>query len=391
MYLINVVCIDDLSLQENFFRLRSLTEKARESYREMVASLEHEMAAAEPAAAKPAVGNCGGFEKLFPHLGHSRTPSACSAISFVSSILSEPISENYPQSEPETDSRGYEIKENNKKQPDLDTVGESREEGAQELDASVTSALAEEKPTTFRDSLRCSGDGSEDGHEADTEDDIVVRSRRRESSQNLDTSSAVAMTKEAKDKLLKSTASGLADFIEPRQLQQLSEYTGAISDSPKSEGGVTTGDGEDVSTIQASASRSHESPSLDAIPPDGRRSPRIAVGGSEVDNSASRTSSTRSAINNERIESWVAESQRVIERMRGMSASMDDCSAALCDDDVPGDVTGEDDAESAGGEDGEEDGDEADDETSLKTLGTDDDSDDEYEETTENLPVSAVK
>ena len=35
----------------------------------------------------------GVFEKLFPHLGHSRTPSACSAISFVSSVLSEPISD----------------------------------------------------------------------------------------------------------------------------------------------------------------------------------------------------------------------------------------------------------------------------------------------------------
>ena len=51
----------------------------------------------------------GAIAPKFPYMGHSRTPSACSAISFCSSILSEPISENYPHSEPETDSRGYEI------------------------------------------------------------------------------------------------------------------------------------------------------------------------------------------------------------------------------------------------------------------------------------------
>ena len=49
------------------------------------------------------------FPNLFAHMGHSRTPSGCSAISFASSVLSEPISENYPHSEPETDSKGYEI------------------------------------------------------------------------------------------------------------------------------------------------------------------------------------------------------------------------------------------------------------------------------------------
>ena len=59
------------------------------------------------------------FTNIFPQIGgfsrgHNRTPSACSAISFTSSILSEPISENDPYSEPETDSRGYEIVHGNK-------------------------------------------------------------------------------------------------------------------------------------------------------------------------------------------------------------------------------------------------------------------------------------
>jgi len=48
----------------------------------------------------------GSFEKFFPHMGHSRNASACSAISFLSSILSETISENYPCTEPESDCHG---------------------------------------------------------------------------------------------------------------------------------------------------------------------------------------------------------------------------------------------------------------------------------------------
>ena len=55
---------------------------------------------------------------MYAHMGHSRTPSGCSVISFTSSILSEPISENYPHSEPETDVRGYEI-------ADGDTAGDA--------------------------------------------------------------------------------------------------------------------------------------------------------------------------------------------------------------------------------------------------------------------------
>lgn len=81
----------------------ALTERAREAYHEMVCVMEKEVHEFQRLS--------GGHNipALYSHLGHSRTPSACSAISFTSSILSEPISENYPHSEPETDSRGYEI------------------------------------------------------------------------------------------------------------------------------------------------------------------------------------------------------------------------------------------------------------------------------------------
>jgi len=120
----------------------------------------------------PLTGNLGGFEKLFPHLGHSRTPSACSAISIISSVLSEPISENYPASEPEAepttkDSAGQKL-------TNLDTVGESREE------------MVETPADT--DKLGTVGD-IDAGHEADTEDESASfdgRTRRTKPSSHAD-------------------------------------------------------------------------------------------------------------------------------------------------------------------------------------------------------------
>ena len=90
--------------QEHFHDLMSLTAKARTTYKEMVMLMEREVA-----NLPVAVRGASGLPQMYAHMGHSRTPSACSAISFASSLLSEPISENYPHSEPETDSRGYEI------------------------------------------------------------------------------------------------------------------------------------------------------------------------------------------------------------------------------------------------------------------------------------------
>ena len=81
----------------------------------MIIQIEKEMADHPPRTCVP------GVPHIFAHMGHSRTPSGCSVISFTSSILSEPISENYPHSEPETDNRGYEIE----KDDDIDN-GEER-------------------------------------------------------------------------------------------------------------------------------------------------------------------------------------------------------------------------------------------------------------------------
>ncbi|KAL4660724.1 selenocysteine insertion sequence-binding protein 2-like isoform X1 [Arapaima gigas] len=80
---VSVVGIFNFSGAENLFhRLMSLTEEAREAYRDMVSTLEQEQA--EEALKS--------VRKVPHHMGHSRNPSAASAISFCS-VISEPISE----------------------------------------------------------------------------------------------------------------------------------------------------------------------------------------------------------------------------------------------------------------------------------------------------------
>ena len=75
----------------------------------MITQIELEMKEYPPRHATP------GVPHVFSHYGHSRTPSGCSVLSFTSSILSEPISENYPYSEPETDKYGNEIEKSKPK------------------------------------------------------------------------------------------------------------------------------------------------------------------------------------------------------------------------------------------------------------------------------------
>ncbi|XP_066198379.1 selenocysteine insertion sequence-binding protein 2-like isoform X1 [Saccopteryx leptura] len=65
-----------------FNKLVELTEEARKAYRDMVAAMEQEQA-------EEALKN---VKKVPHHMGHSRNPSAASAISFCS-VISEPISE----------------------------------------------------------------------------------------------------------------------------------------------------------------------------------------------------------------------------------------------------------------------------------------------------------
>ena len=78
--------------------LLDLSQKARDDYKDMVRKFQQELEAALVPRIKP----------HRHHLGHYRNLSGCSAISF-SSVISEPISEDYPNPEPPVDSRGNEI------------------------------------------------------------------------------------------------------------------------------------------------------------------------------------------------------------------------------------------------------------------------------------------
>ncbi|XP_015198523.1 selenocysteine insertion sequence-binding protein 2-like isoform X2 [Lepisosteus oculatus] len=80
---VSVVGIFNFSGAEGLFnKLVSLTEEARKAYKDMVSALEQEQA-------EEALKN---VKKVHNHMGHSRNPSAASAISFCS-VISEPISE----------------------------------------------------------------------------------------------------------------------------------------------------------------------------------------------------------------------------------------------------------------------------------------------------------
>ncbi|XP_077174333.1 selenocysteine insertion sequence-binding protein 2-like isoform X2 [Paroedura picta] len=79
---VSVVGIFNYAGAESLFnKLVSLTEEARQAYRDMVAAMEQEQ--------EEALKN---IKKVPHHMGHSRNPSAASAISFCS-VISEPISE----------------------------------------------------------------------------------------------------------------------------------------------------------------------------------------------------------------------------------------------------------------------------------------------------------
>ncbi|KAJ8311671.1 hypothetical protein KUTeg_011026 [Tegillarca granosa] len=138
--------------EENFRQLMLLTQKARESYKDMVALVEKEV---REYPIKMAAQN---VPHIFAHMGHSRTPSGASVLSFTSSILSEPISENYPHSEPETDSKGYEIVKDN----DIESFNFS---------SNISNVLpSSSRPYQFKMPYKHNINEIDDGNEADTEE-----------------------------------------------------------------------------------------------------------------------------------------------------------------------------------------------------------------------------
>ncbi|CAL1528148.1 unnamed protein product [Lymnaea stagnalis] len=155
--------------ESKYHSLISLTAAARAAYDEMVLAVEKEVAEYPTMASQ--TSSIGGVPGLFAaHMGHSRTPSGCSAISFTSSILSEPISENFPHAEPEVDSKGYEIVRDAAGNVVHPSGGGSRLGGAGSVH------LSGGGPT-----LKAGGAGNDfdDGNEADIEDFGETRRKKR--------------------------------------------------------------------------------------------------------------------------------------------------------------------------------------------------------------------
>ena len=304
----------------------ALRQKAQEAYNDMVSILEQELSEL-PANIQEQVraatnGNNSVLPQIFTHLGHSRTPSACSAISFTSSILSEPISENYPYSEPETDSRGYEIvrKDDVTKAvctgeavdqelddlPADDTMGE---DGQQESRSGTpSSCLSQGGKITIVEALN----DIDEGHEADTEDDHTCGVKRRNVSQEVapSTSFTEVLTEEEKDEPdrvddlphIDSIHSSVVDL----SAEILSQHSTKTIDlnmevlSTHSSKTLECGTGGQTTPDRLSRTMGSASDLRDA-----------ASSGAGGSGSAQRART----IDKERIESWVVETQRQTEKL----------------------------------------------------------------------------
>ncbi|CAD5111854.1 DgyrCDS1118 [Dimorphilus gyrociliatus] len=126
---------------EKFKQLMALTQQARSQYEVMVKSFEEEIQ--QHINSRHTVETNGGdsacrpFPIAYSHLGHSRTPSACSTISFMSNIS---VSDQYSSLHQTT---------------------------TQQTPADVQAESSEVKPSADREAL----DDIDEGHIADTEDE----------------------------------------------------------------------------------------------------------------------------------------------------------------------------------------------------------------------------
>ncbi len=331
-----------------------LTEQARNAYSEMVSLIEKEVAELPRHMTGGAAGSGSVYPQIYAHMGHSRTPSACSAISFSSSILSEPISENYPHSEPETDSRGYEIV----KVATKDAMTRDASKAAANNNAALEKTATVSVDSTMRgkqtvvsetvyvpqDTKRIVENLNEidEGNEADTEDvmDTVPRSNRPRSN---------------------SAARGTANSEENREVNHGKESRGVVHvkarDSSFSCSDDETGDedeeeeeGEDVVgklphidsvhssvvDLQSEILSQHSSKTVDvnaevlsthssrtlgeATSPTATAAPAAASGGAsaitEVSVDDKVTAKVRPIDKERMIESWVAETREQMERLK---------------------------------------------------------------------------
>ncbi|CAH1790315.1 unnamed protein product [Owenia fusiformis] len=298
--------------EENFHNLMALTERARQAYKDMVGLMEKEIAES-PVTQKLS----GNYPHLFAHMGHSRTPSACSAISFTSSILSEPISENYPQSEPETDSRGYEIK-NNKIPNTIDQIMNGgadldKDGHARILSPDNDSVSGSTSPARLPDNLH----DIDEGHEADTEDMNDMGSPNGAEKTNKKSDS----TKDYLMKFVDSTSSGEVDSV--KELPHIdSIHSMDLNTEILSQHSSKT-----LELNAADVMSTHSSKTLEAggspltaeqCAAEKFKTSEVIEETEEGENSSEHKSRT---LNNARIESWVAETQTCMENLEVVDES----------------------------------------------------------------------
>lgn len=137
---------------EKFKKLMTLTQQARSQYEDMVKSFEEEiqqhlLSARHTAETNGGDSACRPFPIAYSHLGHSRTPSACSAISFIS------VSDQYSSLHQPTPT--------------------------QQIPADIQAEVNEIKPSPDRETL----DDIDEGHIADTEDEkpLAAKTQSEES------------------------------------------------------------------------------------------------------------------------------------------------------------------------------------------------------------------
>lgn len=308
-----------ISLQENFHSLMDLTESARNAYTEMVQALNKEQ---EENPNKQS----GSHPPYYAHMGHSRTPSACSAISFTSSILSEPISENYPQSEPETDSRGYEIiREALIRDSAHDGMGGNVQDIAggsgihHRGHAGQVELLSPSEKITIVESLDDIDEGREDSHdlirmkkdlraESDGDDGDDEDEDEDESDSGSVTSRNDDETEYDRDTVrelphIDSIHSSVVDLSTEILSQHSSKTLDLNTDVLSTHSSKAPGDN---AALGASATANSNNPSADPSAEQNQTNP-----GSANNNSAHKMR----PLDTERIESWVAEAQQHIERL----------------------------------------------------------------------------
>ncbi|KAK3094671.1 hypothetical protein FSP39_004772 [Pinctada imbricata] len=288
---------------ENFTRLMELSEQARQSYKEMVSVIEKEI------RDYPTLGAAAAVPHIYAHMGHSRTPSGASVLSFTSSILSEPISENYPHSEPETDSKGYEIVKEDSSIDNLNKVAHLKMRGV---------GMQELKSKMIYPSVNVDID---DGNEADTEE---YEQRRRNGQGRLPSTEDYSRDEDSEGSSEEGSDTvkalphidSIHSSMQELNTEILSQNSGRTyeCDAISTHSSRTLGDGSSTILADAGERSRHDTPKSAGSP--------------------SSTLQRGKVIDAERIQNWVHQTQSRLENLQQSQEDSDDSSDTGSDSDT---------------------------------------------------------